>query len=650
MADTISRKALELALLHVGLQAFAPWIRQNPAEFAESLRMPAEHGATIGFSFDFFPPQKEMYEELFNPQNRKIIYKIASRLTKTTTILAAIGYFIIESPRRIGVMWPKIGDGEVWSKKQLVGELIDPNPIFNEVLQDGRGRRMSNNTILNKSFPGGYMSIFGANVPGDLRRFKGNFLYADEIDAIAVSETDEGDQLKQFSVRGSEYPDTIEVLSSYPSLKGASHISDEYDRSDRRVWMNPCLSCGQDWIMHRKHLRYDISEPENAKIECPNCLSLHDDKARYEMSRQGRWVATLPFNGVAGFHCNAMLWPHEMDKKKYPGGFLHMLALEEIAAETADNPERARRVIVNTRDAETYESEVAHKPDHSALFLRREEYDPKIMLPSGVLAIFFFVDLQVDRLELFIDGYGLQNQIWALDYQIIRGTPLAPPDQGAWAELDRILASGKYPHPSGRYLSISGGLIDCGYKPDNVFAFTRTRALKGIFASRGATQLGKPIIQRRYKKEGNPWARVWEIGTHEAKDILYQRLELDNASANGYQHFPKLGQFSEHYFSMLVAEDSIMKRASDGKFYRWFSCDDGVRNEALDGRIGTMAIERIIKPKYAKLAIDLAVNERGGVLPRTEEKANLTASSAVSKPKQRPFVQAGRNFISSWRK
>src|SRR4051812_4913176 len=200
---------------------FRTWIRMPPEEFAEKvLRMPGEHGSTRKFSFDFFPPQREMYLELFNPRNREVVYKIASRLTKTMTVLAAIGYCIKESPRKIGVMWPKIGDGEEWSKKQFMGELVEPTPEIAELITDGRGRRLANNTILSKIFPGGYLSIFGANVPGDLRRFKGNFLYADEIDAIAITETDEGDQLRQFAVRGSEYPDCIQVYSSFPSLKG----------------------------------------------------------------------------------------------------------------------------------------------------------------------------------------------------------------------------------------------------------------------------------------------------------------------------------------------------------------------------------------------------------------------------------------------
>ena len=85
--------------------------------------------------------------------------------------------------------------------------------------------------------------------------------------------------------------------------------------------------------------------------------------------------------------------------------------------ERSDNPERSRRVLVNTVDAETYEAEFEHKPDHSNLFLRREEYDPANV--AGGSSRRFFVDVHGDRLELFIDGYGLKNQVWGLDYQVI---------------------------------------------------------------------------------------------------------------------------------------------------------------------------------------------------------------------------------------
>jgi hypothetical protein len=438
------------------------------------------HGSTQKFSLDFFPPQREMFLELFNPRNREVVFKIASRLTKTMTVLAAIGYFIKESPRKIGVMWPKIGDGEEWSKKQFMGELVDPTPEIAALITDGRGRRLANNTILSKIFPGGYLSIFGANVPGDLRRFKGNFLYADEIDAISITETDEGDQLRQFAVRGSEYPDTVQVYSSFPSLKGQSNIDAKYERSDKRVWEVPCAKCGDPWVMNRKDLRYDKEKTEEAKIECPRCHQQFPDGVRYSMARAGGWRATSDFTGIAGFHANSLLWPHPIDSAKYPGGFLQMLALEEVAAEQADNPERARRVIVNTRDAESYQPEHLQKIEHSALYKRREKYDPREELPAEVVFITFGADLQSNRAEIKFKGWGQRavsrdeaiKQSWALDYRIVRGSPL---QAEFWEKLENVFRNVAWKHPVramdpavprpfGRQLSTRRGL--CVRAPD----------------------------------------------------------------------------------------------------------------------------------------------------------------------------------------
>jgi phage terminase large subunit GpA-like protein len=636
MTDSVSRQSYLARLAILAQAAFAEWVRMDPIQFAETvLRMPGLHGSTQKFSLDFFPPQREMYLELFNPRNREVVFKIASRLTKTMTVLAAIGYFIKESPRKIGVMWPKIGDGEEWSKKQFMGELVDPTPEIAALITDGRGRRLANNTILSKIFPGGYLSIFGANVPGDLRRFKGNFLYADEIDAISITETDEGDQLRQFAVRGSEYPDTVQVYSSFPSLKGQSNIDAKYERSDKRVWEVPCAKCGDPWVMNRKDLRYDKEKTEEAKLECPNCHALHTDPERYKISRAGRWVATAEFKGVGGFHANALLWPHPIDLEKYPGGFLQMLALEEVAAEQADNPERARRVIVNTRDAESYQPEHLQKIEHSALYKRREKYDPREELPAEVVFITFGADLQSNRAEIKFKGWGQRDvasdskpvkQSWALDYRIVRGSPL---QAEFWEKLENVFRNVAWKHPSGQWIRPSLGLLDASYRPDEVYAFGRRMQKLRIYACEGAEQLGKAIVQKKPIKRGVPPALVWEIGTHEAKDIIYQQLEISDPAAQGFNHYPEIACFSENYFHGLTIEESTMERGRDGRFYRWFfkkSNDD--RNEPLDCEVYANAAEQIYRPNYEKLAEQFAIREQETPEPDPNPDRNLPTARA----------------------
>jgi phage terminase large subunit GpA-like protein len=603
----------------------------QPREFAETImRMPDAHGATRPFSFNFAPYQLEPYLEIFNPRNVEVDMMMASRLGKSRIVLTALGFVIVEQPCRIGVMWPVEGDGKLWSKDDFMGELVEPTPEIAALIADATGQRKSKNTLLHKQFAGGLLQILGANAPGRMRRMKARVLYADEIDAIIEITTDEGDQLKIFAKRGAEFPDCIQVYCSYPSLKNRSRIEAKLLASDLRQWLVTCLLCGgEPIIMSRTGLdpfndgcrvRASVrsrASPGRAPRVSPTAIATSMIAQRYAMMMGGDpktprfdlWRATRPFTGKAGFHANSLLWPHPVDPVKYPGGYLQVLAQKEIDVEKSENPERARRVLVNTDDAETFESVYDAKPDHSKLFLRREEYDPAVMLPAGVLAIFFFVDVQVDRLELFIQGAGARRCWWDLDYQVIKGSPLVDPDKGVWAELDRILLTTTYAHPSGKVLRIRGGLIDCGYQPDKVFAFTRSRSRRGIFASAGSTQLARPIIGRRAVKRGNPATRVWELGTHEAKDIIYQCLDLDNPVAAGYRHYPALGWCSEPYFKALTAEDSEMRKGSDGKYHKWFGCDHGVRNEPLDGAVGCMAASRIpsLKPNFAKLAIELAV-------------------------------------------
>lgn len=658
-------------------RAFAPLSTVTPLQWAEALmRMPDEHGATRPFSFAFGPYQREPYLEIFNRRNQEIVMMIFSRGGKSRIVLTALGYKIAYEPCRIGVMWPVEGDAKLWSKDDFMGELVEPNPdTLGHLIADTLGQRKSANTILHKRFLGGLIQMFGANAPGRVRRFKGAVLIADEIDAIHVTQNDEGNILLIFKKRGAEFADVIEIYCSYPSLRGKSNIEAKMLTSDWRQWVVACLACGRDDLVMsrtglnpykdpfaRTRLLYEKERPQDARLECPHCQAQLTDAQRHAMMMGGDpkkprydlWRPTRPFTGKAGFQANAMLWPHPVDAEKYPGGFLQLCAQQEIDAEQADNPERARRVIVNTIDAETYQSASDAKPEHSKLFLRREEWDPTQMLPAGVLFITFFVDVQLDRLELFIQGWGLNQQQWDLDYQVIKGgkgAPMVKPDEGVWAELDRLLLTTSYPHPGGRILRIDGGLVDAGNWRDHVFAFTRPRARRKIFASRGDTELSRPIVGHRPAREGNPKTHVWVIGTHAAKEIIYQRLDQDNPASTGYRHTPKLGQFSEHYFRMLTAEDSEDRQGRDGDWHKWFGCEQGVRNEALDGAVGCMAAEKILKPRYAKLAEELAA--RDASKPSTSPTPNVQKPAKDGqKPQPRPFVGPRKpgGFVRGWKR
>jgi phage terminase large subunit GpA-like protein len=561
------------------------------------------------FRFDFAPYQREMMETPFRQDVQLTVYQMASRMGKTEVFMNIIGHAIAEVPRRILVMYPSISQAEKWSKETLSSELVNPTPELSELIGDGDGKRKSGNTILHKIFPGGLLNAFGASSPGEARRAKGNLIIADEIDAFPSTQTDEGDILKILWVRGSEYPDTIRIAASYPSVKGESKIESLLLQSDYRVWKVPCMHCREEFVLHRRQLRYDRHKPEDAWIECPvNGCKITDDD-RVKMIKAGRWEATRPFTGIAGFHGSRMMSPHPAQK-----GFanhLHWAASEEMAIEKAENREREKKVFINTFDAETYQPPEEEKPDPMGLAADAYDYLTAIgenawKVPQGVLVVTAGVDVQGDRLEAEFVGFGIDGQEYGLGYHVLSGNTSEP---DVWRKMDK-LSLAEFHHPSGKVLRAACVFIDSKFRPDFVRQFTRERQARGIFPIIGSTILGKPIV-------GKPTVikrdTVYEIGTHEAKALIYQNSRLRRDQKTGqapqnYMHYPLGFGYGVEYFQRLLIEDVELKKASDGSFQQFFSNPNRLRNEPLDVRVYAKAACRKLNPAFELIAKKMAGN------------------------------------------
>ena len=580
-----------------------------PEEWAQDIyRLP-----TGGrFRWEFAPYTRAMFKSIFDPNSIETSMQLFSRGLKSTVILLAIGYAIDQAPRRILSLWPTNGQGEKWSKDNLCGELLNCTPALS-YLGNATGKRITSNTLLHKEFPGGLIDIFGANSPGDMRRAKGSFLYADEIDAIGTEQTDEGDQLAIFNKRGDEYPDTIRVFSSYPSVAGFSRINSRLKDSDHNEWHSTCVECGgEPFIMHRSQLRYDPSAPEVACLECPRCSALLTDRQRYDMAhRQGydNWRPRNAFRGKRGFQANALLWPHPVDEKKYPGGWLQCLAQQEIDAKQSDNPKRSLRVLVNTVDAEpfdpTEESEKA--PDWQRLYNLREAYTAA---PRAVSLVTCFVDIQNNRLELEWKGWARDEQSWGLDYLVLDGNPLDIQPGSVWHRLMTELQR-KFKREDGAELELSMCFVDAGKWGDWAFQAYRLSQtfpkLMGKFMlSKGVGQQGAPINPRKMASihrniKGIP------IGAWAGKDLIYTRLRLDpNADGtflSGYMHHPQ--SYDANYFQQLTS-DSVVLEYKAGEEVRRYGNNEGKRDEALDCAYGNLAVFMLRRWNFDALEADLA--------------------------------------------
>ena len=559
------------------------------------------------YRFDFAPYQREMMETPFDPNVQMTVFQLASRLGKTEVCMNIIGHSIAECPRRILTLYPTSSQAEKWSKETLEKELFESTPQLQWLVRGGR--RNSSNTILHKLFPGGLINIFGGNAPGEMRRAKGNLLFADEVDALQASTGDEGDQLEIFWMRGSEYPDTIRIAASYPSVEGRSRIAHLMENSDYRKWFTPCIKCHKEFVMLREHLKYPEGEPEKAVLICPECGEELTDKDRKLMVQNGHWKATKPFNGIAGFWGNGMLSPHPIQK-----GFkshLHWIATQEEIIAKSDNPDRAKHVFVNTFDADCYKPEFIEAPESSELLDRREDYDPRKQLPKGVLIMTAGVDIQKNYIETSVWGWGENKESWLLEHNITHG---APDDPGTWNALEEYLYSCRYPHPTGHELALmtSGSrvMVDAGHWSQHVFPFTFKNQRMGVYAIQGSPTINAPILGKA-RVAASPKARIYPIGVNQAKDIIYTRLTLqqtnDGKFPSGFIHLNKAA--SPIFVDGLTCEygkEEIFR----GELFTRYVCPPRKRNEPLDCLVYALAGRIQMNPRFSRVKENLLAKSK----------------------------------------
>src|SRR5699024_7408409 len=169
-------------------------------------------------------------------------------------ILNTIGYFMKYRPAPIMVVQPTVNLGESFSKDRLATMLRD-TPALRGLINNKS--RYAGNTIMKKNFPGGQLTIVGANAPTDLRGRPIKILLADEVDAYPPSAGKEGDPLKLAEKRQATFWDYKTVLTSTPTNKSTSRIREEYELSTQEEWELPCPHCGHYQALVWDNVVYD---------------------------------------------------------------------------------------------------------------------------------------------------------------------------------------------------------------------------------------------------------------------------------------------------------------------------------------------------------------------------------------------------------
>ncbi|GLO24174.1 phage terminase large subunit family protein [Pseudomonas putida] len=520
---------------------------------------------------------------------KRVITMVASQLMKTQIALNWIGALIHMAPSNILTLLPSLGLAKRVSSR--IGKTIAATPELNARVAASRSRD-ARNTMDTKEFEGGTLYATTAGSAANLAELSARYVYGDEIDRWDVDVDQEGDPIKLAEARGSTFGRNAKFyFSSSPTIKGASRIADLFEMSDQRYYYVPCPSCGHMQTLQWERLLYS-ADFDTVHYQCagPECDVLIEEHHKGEMLASGQWRAHSQGDGeTVGFHLNALYAPLGWHSWA-------MLAREfEDAKRAQDRGElEPMQVFYNTRLAEVWNSAI-EQTKAEVLQARALQEDYVLgTLPVGVLVLTASVDVQANRLELMIMGWGAGMERWVVDHLVIPGDPA---DERIWALLDERLKV-RYRHPSGVSLAILATGIDSGgHHTHEVYQFTRVRRWRNVFALKGASKPGRPVIAQRPSQVDVTWrgqterngAELWIVGTDTAKDWIYNRYSFETGP--GALHFAK--DLPDEFFQQCVAERKIARYVKGYKRIEWVK-GKADRNEALDLMVYNLAMANFL--------------------------------------------------------
>lgn len=571
-------------------RAFLDGLRPDPlqtvAEWADQrLHLPSFAPVPGQWRTSRTPFLKEIMECL-SPRHRchKVVFMKPVQIGGTQVAVNWVGYTMDCSPTAMLFYEPIID-----MAKRLTKEKLDPvilaTPTLRGKVREARSRD-SGNTTYRKEFLGGFLNILWANSSAGSRSTSAPRIVVDEVDEYEQDVGDQGHPCDLIEKRAAAYARYKIFELSTPTLEEMSRIEQDYQLGSQGRYQVPCPHCGyyQHLVWERLVYTFDgVKRPEDAAYQCESCEQLIDESYKTWMmdNSRAKWVHAYPerVETVASFHLNLLYQPAGW---AYPWS---RLAKEYIEAydkmKTGDV--RSMKTFRNTILAQTWKEKI-EKIAHHSLYQRREVYDAPC--PRGVVCLIASVDVQDNRLEAVIKGWGSADQSWSVEYQIFSGSPSLPT---VWMELTEWLQQPRT-HADGVTLRVEAVGIDTGgHHTKEAYSFVE-RYRGEAFALKGSSEPGAPDIPKREPKKHRSFRlRLYLLGTMALKDTIFARMKLTEPGP-GYMHFPRKDGYDQEYFEGLTSEVKKPKykpRSHVQIGYSYEKTRD--RNEPLDLEVYNLA-------------------------------------------------------------
>jgi phage terminase large subunit GpA-like protein len=566
---------------------------------AEHFRLAGESSHQKG-AWEAWPFQLGILDMMADDRIEELAVQKSKRVGYTKMVTAFIAYNIVHRRRKQAVWQPTDDDRDSFVKSEI-------DPVLDGVEAVKAARRAgsaADDTMKLKTFRDSALHLLGGKAARAYRRITVAVAILDEWDGFDQQIEKSGDPggLAKGRLEGAPYPKF--VGGTTPRIKGLSHVERAREGADMDLRYNiDCPHCGHDHPLiwggrdAAAGFKWTRGEPASVRHVCPHCgaeIRQSDympggkpmagewvcRKTGMRYTAAGRWVDSAGMPARPMRHVGLHVWAAYSPQRSWDSIVREFEQATDTAAKGDVGP---LQLFVNETLGETWEMAGERSDDH-ALMLRAESY-ALCSVPIGALVLTAGIDVQRNRWEISVYGWGRGLESWVIDHHIIEGNPASEDD---WRHLtDYLQRRYTQAHHSGS-LGLSAISIDSSDQTQAVYNWVRLNSpvLPNLRAIKGSSEEHRPILGPASSQEvswrGQKWpngVKLWSVGVDTAKDLLLGQLAIAKPGP-GYVHFS--ADLKREFYEQLTAEQRILSKSAGRDVYRWVRRRP--RNEALDCR------------------------------------------------------------------
>lgn len=602
--DTTSVEQFKTRINELTKQILQPKPKLTGSEWANKFYyLSEENSAEPGkYRWERMPWQKEMLDVACGEDYKDIVFMTSARVGKTVTMMITTSYYMHQSPSPILWLLPTETIAKQFSTND-VDPMVRDVPVLRELVNEKYTRDGGNN-LLSKRYTGGTLTMVGGQNASGLHGKTIRILLADEIDRYPESAGKDGDVIDLAAVRTTTFQHKAKrIYSSTPTITDFSAVEKKFKESDQRHFYVPCPSCGHKQVLEWEQLAYK-ENPTNPKYICKACSYGMEESEKYQMLLGGEWIRHNPDSKVAGFFLNALY-------------SVNMTWAELVVEWTSINKNRHKlQVFMNSRLAKSFqliEEYIGANKLGERLEIYNAEIPTKTEQCNGVGVLTCGVDIQQNRIEAYVWGYGKSDECYLIDFRLFEGDTNK---NLVFEELTNFLLNERYSTINGAKVGIRAIAIDSGFNANRVARYVRDlkkidHSGRVIMAVKGDANYTSGILERQakfYKESGQLYFRV---GVNPAKDHLAVLLNNPDPGEN-YVHLP-VAYPKRHEQERFVDKETLYQLTGEKKVYEykgpkrigsWKAMRDRV--EALDCFVYAYAALLSLGPEVFSKLDDLA--------------------------------------------